>query len=234
MDVRRALVGPPVGSIEELQARLAAIGAALPPNDGLACFNRMYRLVTELVRQRLGAQFFADPVWMDRLDVVFGNLYLAAVDASVERPDEVPPAWAALLERRSDARITPLQFALAGMNAHINRDLPLAVVNACADRVTTPDAGSHRADYEQINSVLEAVEQQIRESFEGGLAYVVPGLQDVVANWDIQKARETAWQNALILWSVRQTAPALEPQFLDSLDHLVGFAGRGLLTPLMP
>ena len=29
-------------------------------------------------------------------------------------------------------------------------------------------------------------------------------------------------------------SPALEADFLDGLDHLVGFAGRGLLVPLLP
>ena len=67
------LAGPPVQSIDELPARLAAIDQALPPTDGLACFNRMYRLVTESVKQHVGAGFFADPDWMSQLDIVFGN-----------------------------------------------------------------------------------------------------------------------------------------------------------------
>jgi hypothetical protein len=77
-----ALTGPPVGSIPELLDRMAAIDRALPPTDGLSCFNRMYRLVTERVQGQLAGGSFGDAAWMGRLDVVFGNLYLAAVTAS--------------------------------------------------------------------------------------------------------------------------------------------------------
>ena len=59
-----------------------------------------------------------------------------------------------------------------------------------------------------------------------------PGLQDVVANFNMVKARETAWANGETLWALRQVSSSLEASFLDGLDHLVGFAGRGLLVPL--
>jgi hypothetical protein len=232
-----ALVGPPVGSVTELLARLVAIDAALPPADGLACFNRMYRQVTVAVQGRLAADFFADPAFMEHLDVAFGNLYLDAVRASVTQPERVPRSWAALLEQRGNPRIAPLQFALAGMNAHINHDLPIAVGNTCRDLRSPPDAGSHRADYERVNPVLADLDGSVRESFETGpllrLDRNVRTLADIVVNWDIVHARETAWANAEALWGLRQGAGPLAETYLDGLDHLVGFAGRGLLVPLV-
>ena len=231
------LAGPPVNSIDELPDRLAAIDQILPPADGLACFNRMYRLVTESVKQHVGAGFFADPDWMSQLDIVFGNLYLDAVRASVQQPDHVPRAWAALLDRRADPRVTSLQFALAGMNAHINRDLPVAVVTTCATLGTAPNDGAHHTDFQRINTVLAQVEPTIRQCFSNAVLQsadrAVPGLQDVVANFDMVKARETAWTNAATLWALRQISSASEADFLDGLDHLVGFAGRGLLVPVL-
>jgi hypothetical protein len=74
-------LGLPVGSLDELLTRMAAIDQALPAADGVACFNRMYRLVTESVRAQVSAGFFGDPVWMARLDIVFANLYLSAIQA---------------------------------------------------------------------------------------------------------------------------------------------------------
>jgi len=58
------------------------------------------------------------------------------------------------------------------------------------------------------------------------------GVADIVVNWDLIKARETAWANAEVLWSLQHVTPSLVAGFLDALDHLTGFAGRGLLTPL--
>src|SRR5258708_244311 len=231
------LAGPPVNSIDELPARLAAIEQVLPPADGLACFNRMYRLVTETVKQHVGAGFCADPAWMSQRDVVFGNLYLDAVRASVVQPDQVPNAWAPLIDGRADTRVTPLQFALAGMNAHINRDLPVAVVTTCANLSTPPNDGAHHADFQRINAVLAQVEPIIRQSFSNAALqsadWALPGVQDVVANFDMVKARETAWANAETLWTLKQFSSTSAVDFLDGLDHLVGFAGRGLLVPVL-
>ncbi|HEV7662262.1 MAG TPA: DUF5995 family protein [Chloroflexota bacterium] len=232
-----ALTGPPITSIDELIERLVAIDAALPLTDGLSCFNRMYLLVTRAVQQRVSSGVFGDPLWMAALDVVLGNLYLAAIRASVQQPDRTPRAWLALLERRADTRIAPLQFALAGLSAHINRDLPVAVVATSEQLQTTLASGAHHADYDQVNAVLATVEPAVRQSFSDGFLtaadHVVPGLQDVVANFNMVKARETAWANAETLWLLSRISQPAATDFLDGLDHLVGFAGRGLLLPLL-
>src|SRR5215472_8522186 len=110
-----ALSAPAVVSVSELRARLAAVQQALSAGDGLAYFNHMYQLVTDAVDQNLAASAFADPTWISCLDLTFGNLYLDALRASVAGPDPVPRAWNALLERRADTSLAPLQFALAGM-----------------------------------------------------------------------------------------------------------------------
>jgi Family of unknown function (DUF5995) len=47
-------------------------------------------------------------------------------------------AWKPLFEARFATGIAPVQFALAGMNAHINRDLSIVVCEACAARGTEP------------------------------------------------------------------------------------------------
>jgi hypothetical protein len=231
-----ALTGPPVEAMSELLVRLTEIQAALPTTDGLAWFNQMYLLVTESVAANVAVSAFVDPAWLTQLDVVFGNLYLDAVRGSVQAPDQVPRAWAALLEQRAQTGIAPLQFALAGMNAHINRDLPVAVVTTCQQLGTAPDAGSHHADFFQVNGVLAQVEPQIRELVEGEpLAqadHLFPGLQDVVGNFNMVKARETAWINAQTLWALDHLAPATGAAYLEGLDHLAGFAGRGLLVRL--
>jgi hypothetical protein len=233
-----AALGSPVGSFAELLDRMTAIDQTLPASDGVACFNRMYRLVIESVQAHVAAGFFGDPAWMGRLDIVFANLYLSAAASPGSPTADTPRAWAALLDSRSDKRVAPLQFALAGMNAHINHDLPIAVVTTSDALGTSPDAGAHHADFERVNTILATAEPVIRKLFSDALLNVVdrtaPGLQDVVANFSIVKARETAWANAETLWALKQVSSALEADFLEGLDHLVGFASRGLLVPLRP
>ena len=71
-------------------ARMQQIDDALPAADGLACFNRMYLDVTQQVQARITQGFFADPAFLTQLDVVFANLYFAAVNAAGRRQPDRP------------------------------------------------------------------------------------------------------------------------------------------------
>ena len=55
-------------------------------------------------------------------------------------------------------------------------------------------------------------------------------IDDVVAMWDVGRARDAAWTNAQTLWALRDE-PALSARFLLALDRMVGLASRGLLVP---
>jgi Family of unknown function (DUF5995) len=221
-----------VSSIAEAIARMEAIEAALPAADGIACFNRMYLEVTRQVDSRLGQGFFADPAFMTQLDVAFANLYFAAAGTAGD-PAAVPPAWRPLAERRDVPGIEPIQFALAGMNAHINHDLPLAVVSTCLALATSPDSGSHFADYQKVDELLDGIEQSVRESFESAAELTadrhVRAVADLIANWSINSARDMAWNNCLLLWAVRDDEVA-RGLFLDSLAAATALASRLLLV----
>jgi Family of unknown function (DUF5995) len=224
--------GAPVTSVAGAIARMQAIGTALPATDGLACFNRMYLDVTSQVNSELGQGFYADPAFMAELDVKFANLYFAAADIAGD-PAAVPVAWRPLVERRAAPGIEPIQFALAGMNAHINHDLPLAMVDTCAALATSPEAGQHFADYQKVDQLLDAAEQSIRQSFESAAELAVDHHLTAVAtltcNWSINTARDLAWNNSLLLWALRDN-PLARGLFLDSLAASTALASRMLLV----
>jgi hypothetical protein len=222
----------PVTSVTEAIARMQAIEAAAPAGDGLACFNRMYLQVTQQVNSELGQGFFADPQFMGRLDVTFANFYFAAVNASA-RPATAPLAWRPLIEQRNEPGIESIQFALAGMNAHINHDLPLAVVATCTDLGTEPAAGKHLADYQKVDQLLDAAEQSVRKSFESAPELAVDhhlqAVDNLVASWTINSARDLAWNNSLLLWELRDI-PVARQLFLDNLAATAATASRLLLV----
>jgi len=223
---------PPVATVAEVIARMEAIGAALPATDGLACFNRMYLEVTRQVNTGLGQGVFADPVFMTRLDVAFAGLYFSAVGAAGD-PAAVPLAWRPLVQQRANAGIEPVQFALAGMNAHINHDLPLAVVATCAALATSPEAGAHFADYQKVDQLLDAAEQSVRQSFESAPELAVDhhlaAVNSLIANWTINSARDLAWTNSLLLWEVRDD-PLARGLLADSLAASAALSSRLLLV----
>jgi len=221
-----------VTSVAEAIARMEAIEAALPPADGLACFNRMYLDVTRQVNSQLGQGFFADPAFMTQLDVTFANLYFAAAGAASTQAS-VPLAWRPLAEQRATAGIEPIQFALAGMNAHINHDLPIAVVSTCTALGTAPEDGSHFADYQKVDQLLDAAEQSIRQSFEStpelALDRHLSAVDNLIGNWTVNSARDLAWTNCLLLWEVRDNAIARR-LFLDALAGATASASQMLLV----
>ena len=232
MTVAAPVPDVPVASVAEAIARMEAIDAALPATDGMACFNRVYLAVTQQVNSQISEGFFADPVFMTQLDVTFVNLYFAAV-GSLGDLAAVPPAWLPLAERRNVAGIEPIQFALAGLNAHINHDLPLAVVSTCQALATAPDADPHYADYQKVDELLDAAEQSIRESFETAAEVAVDrhmaAVADLIGNWSINDARDLAWTNSLLLWAVRDDQIPRE-LFLDALAASTALASRMLLV----
>jgi hypothetical protein len=221
----------PVTSVAGAIARMEAIGASVPAEDGLGCFNRMYLEVTKQVESRLGTGFFADTAFMTQLDVTFANLYFTAVDAA-GNPPAVPLAWRPLIEQRAQRGIEPIQFALAGMNAHINHDLPLAVTGTCTALATSPSAGAHQADYQKVDQLLDAAEQSVRQSFESAPELAVDrhlqAVNNLIASWSINSARDLAWTNSLLLWEVRAD-PLARGLLCDSLAAATAAASRMLL-----
>jgi hypothetical protein len=224
-----------VDTVEDVVTRLDAIDQQLGAADGVACFDRMYLTVTRAVRDRIGGGFFADPATMQVLDVTFASLFFDTVDADAGgRP--VPRAWAPLFARRGDERVEPIQFAIAGMNAHINHDLPVAVVTACEQLGVAPGDGSLHADYLKVDEVLAAVEHEVRQSYlDAALLRAdreVGPVLDLVGTWSIEKARDAAWANADVLWELRGV-PFVRDAFLDTLAGSVGLATATLLTPVL-
>ncbi|WP_372729207.1 DUF5995 family protein [Nocardioides sp.] len=223
------------GTVAEVIARLRSIEESLPASDGVAVFNRMYLDVTERVAAELGTgSMFADPAFMAELDVRFAALWLAAYDDAAEGR-KVSAAWAPLFEERTTRGIFPIQFALAGMNAHIENDLPLAVIATCRSRDVPLSRGSVRRDYDAVNALLAGAESEIRRSFLTDIEKYVDDeigpLVHLVSAWNIDKARDLAWISAETMWATRHFS-FLSGRHRSMLAHTVGLTSRCLLAPV--
>jgi hypothetical protein len=218
-------------SIGDVIDQMRRIDAALPAQDGLKWFNLLYLTVTEQVQAEIAATQWSDRAWLERLDVVFANLYFEAIRHSVSDPGRTPHAWRPLLEARRNARPRRLQFALAGMNAHINRDLCRALIQVSPRTYPKRTSGAYR-DYTRVNSVLERAEDRARQFLSTGIIGVADqalgDVDDVLAMWSVRKAREAAWVNAEVLSQLGKI-PLLADRYFEKLDRMTGFASRGLL-----
>lgn len=224
-----------VNTIDDVIAVMRELDSLLPDGDGLKWFNLLYLKVTEAVRDNPTAGGWEDPQWLERLDVVFAGLYFNAVAAWQRNPEESARAWRPLLDCRDRNDVARIQFALAGMNAHINHDLAIAVVQTGEEQGITPRRGTpqHR-DFERVNTLLEIVEGEAKQflvtGIIGELDQNLGRVDDLIAIWKIEKARDTAWTNAEILWQL-QPLPSLKDKFLLNLGRLVGLSSKGLLVP---
>jgi hypothetical protein len=224
-------------SVAEVIDRLQSIEASAVKADGVVCFARLYRQVTQGVDAELKGQAFSDVPFMQRLDVSFAGLFFSALESYERDPTSAPLAWMPLFVQRSRRGIAPLQFALAGMNAHINRDLPVALVTTSKDfRVDLSEKSPEHGDFERVNVLLGQVETHIKRAYLTGwltwadrFVHRLRRIDDVVAMWDVTRARDAAWTNGQALWALRDSTLASE--FLLTLDRMVGFASRGLLVP---
>ena len=184
-------------SVEEVIARLMAIDAALPAADGIACFNKLYLAVTQNVLAGIRNGAFAAPAFVAALDVAFANLYFAALHAFDGGSSGTPRAWLPLFEARASTVIAPIQFALGGMNAHINRDLPVAIVETFAALGLPLRAnGAPHADYLRINDVLASTEKQVKDDYLDPLARQLDrafaNANDIIAIWSVTTTHDTA------------------------------------------
>lgn len=238
MSLNQILTRTPVGSIAEAIAAMTAIDAALPEGDGVKWFNRLYLRVTVSVGNAVHTAHFHDTAFLSTLDVVFANLYFSALTAGLTSIDAAPSAWRPLLAARDRRGIARIQFALAGMNAHINRDLPDGIVQTFAALGGDPITDQLREqDFNRVNDLLEQVEREVKTEFAVGAIEIVDRLggdvDDAVAMWKVRAARSAAWTNAQVLWGLRPM-PALRDRFFGRLDSLVGMSSRGLLLPRDP
>ncbi|HEY3836328.1 MAG TPA: DUF5995 family protein, partial [Bryobacteraceae bacterium] len=125
---------------------------------------------------------------------------------------------------------------LAGVNAHINHDLPEAIVATCDVTSTIPQHGGTRySDYTGLNSTLdsliESAKQTLHVRLAGDALPPVSRLEDTIAAWNVSVARESAWRNAELLWNIRSLQP-VSSAFLDTLDGFTALVGKTLLVPV--
>lgn len=209
---------------------MRGIGDRLPQGDGVAVFNRVYLSVTLELMRRLESGWFADPRSAGELGARFAGRYLAAVRADGS-DGRAPACWRPLFQLRRHPYVRPLQFALAGINAHVGHDLPLALLATCRARQGEP--ADLEGDFERVGDLLTLLEERIREELMPGpdVLDVADPLTHLVGSWSLEMARSGAWMAFRTLWGLREL-PELADEFTEGLDSGVGMAGRCLLTPL--
>ena len=230
---------PPGTTVADVLARMEKIEGQVGPDDGVRWFNRLYLEVTQRVAvyDESGPQ--VAPGFLAQLDVAFADLYFTALDAADAGapPDGFPyRAWKPLFDARGRRDVAPVQFALAGMNAHINHDLALGIAAVCLARAVEPRSDSpEHEDYEAVNALIAEAEHTAKRWLMTGALKELDRdfhpADDVVAIWSVERARDAAWTRGTVLWHLRGES-WLRDDYAEVNDHAVGLASRALLRPV--
>jgi hypothetical protein len=230
------------GSIAEVIERLERLERELPADDGVRWFNRLYLGVTRGLAAWIDAGGpEASPGFLGRLDVLFGNKYFEAFDAAAGlAPDALGDfpfhAWKPLFERRQRRDIAPLQFALAGMNAHINHDLAIGVQDICGELGVRPERdGPQYTDFIAVNGLIQRTEDEVKAWLLTGAVAELDRrfgpIDDAIAVWNVVQAREAAWTHGEVLFELSDSG-FVEKHYRDVLDRSAGLFGRAILLPV--
>jgi Family of unknown function (DUF5995) len=219
-------------SIDDVIGTMQAIDAICSDGDGLKWFNWLYLGVTQAVGAQVDAGGFQDAAWMAALDVQFAELYFGALRSALSG-GAAPRCWTVLLERRNWTALARIQCALAGVNAHINHDLPIAIVRTGAAPV---HGDAHYSDYTALNSTLstriDGAKAPLHVRLLGDLLPPVSHLEDTMAAFSVTAAREAAWNRAEMFWALR-ALPELSARTADTLDGMTAVIGKTLLVPVV-
>ncbi len=186
--------------IEQMDALLARWESR---GDFRAVFLRSYRIITIGIEQAISAGEFEDPVWMERLDVLFAQEYFDAVEAYERGDPQTPGSWTLALDLSSQKRSTALQDLTLGMVAHIVNDLPIALFKA---GIAAPHRASRQRDHETSNDVLgrliDDVQREISSHYSlvlGFLDRLTGDKDEILTDTGIRATRDEAWNQAVAL-----------------------------------
>ena len=240
-DMTALLAGHPddVPAVVDQLTKIQDVLDRVPPllgSNPLADFNQLYLRITTSVLERLYEGRFADPAFLSRLDVEFAARYFDALRQWGDQSTACPRVWSVLFCRIAGPDCRPLPSASAGVNAHINFDLPFALVTTFDHLGTDPvDEGDQHHDYLQINEIFAEAIPELRRGYLDRWQLLIDTMNGDLDDWwqgeVVEYTRNIAWRNAQRLWAVRHDLPATAKE-RSRLDGNAAAVGRLLLSPM--
>ena len=221
--------------IAQMEADLAELEAV---KDARRFFHATYLRTTRAVADEIARGGFADPDWVDAWDVAFAGLYLDALGAD-RRGEPVSGPWRVAFDTafaRTDLR--PLNHVLYGLNAHINFDLPQALLAVIPpEDFDDPVVLARReADHTHVDRVLQARvgaedDELTAVSRVSLLDRLLRPANRAASRRFLAEARAKVWRNTRVLDQARRAGDAEYDRARADLEHLCAHRVRDLTRP---
>jgi hypothetical protein len=134
--------------------------------DRRGAFAQCYLVMTKRVHDAVDDGVFTDGAWVTRLLERFADYYFDAIDAHGTPVPEhpCPEVWRSAFDACADPSCHVLQVLMLGINAHINHDLALALVDVLDDWDTLDEAtrSARHEDHERVNEIIEATTDEVQ------------------------------------------------------------------------
>ena len=217
-----------------MEGQLAELEAA---GDPARFFLGTYLRTTRAVAEALGGGTFEDPAWVGELDVVFAGLYLDALAAYRRDRASAPATWRRAFA--ADPSLPPEAHVLLGVHAHINVDLPQALVATIPpeDFANSVVCARRRRDHGRIDRVLAArVAAEDSELERAGgrrsaLDRLIAPVNRTAVRRFLREARRTVWANTAVLHRARDDGQACLERRVAELDLACAERVAELLRP---
>jgi Family of unknown function (DUF5995) len=231
---QRGLPEPPFAAVVAgMQERLDLLPARLGHHR---VFLSTYQRTTQAVGQAIEKGLFEDPAWVERWDIAFAELYLTALDSELADGEQVPRPWRLAFAASPD--LPPLRHVLLGINAHLNYDLPQALLAVISDDdFSNPQLmDRRRRDHERIDGVLSSrvAAEDDELNVAGGqtlLDRLLTPLNRLGSKRFLREARQKVWHNTLELHKSRQAGEGDYRVRLAELELLSAAKIADLLQP---
>ena len=215
--------------VAQMQSRLDA----LPPTlHRRRMFLGTYQRTTAAVGTAIEAGSFEDAAWVARWDVAFAELYFRAHDADLVGA-RVPRPWRLAFDAPDDRH--ELVHVLLGINAHINYDLPQALLQVISvDDFADPVLmDRRRRDHERIDGVLHARVSAEEDQLEPGsfVDRLLAPLNRLGTKRFLAEARRKVWLNTFQLHAARLLGADAYRTRLAELELLSAAKIADLMAP---
>lgn len=174
-----------------------------------AIFLSCYHLMTSNVLTAIEAGEFQDNAWVREFLHRFADYYFVALEAYERDPASAPRVWQLTHSTAHDPRSLAIENLLLGVNAHINYDLVLTLVELLRPEwheLSDEERATRYADHRYINEILaqtiDSVQDQVLEPAMPAMALVdalLGRLDELLISRLITQWREIVWQNAMRL-----------------------------------
>jgi len=184
--------------------------------DARAIFLSCYRMMTNNMLTAVRRNEFADPLWVDRLLNLFADYYFVALDRYERSPASAPSVWRLAFDASLEDGVTPLQKLLLGVNAHINYDLVLTLVDLLGpewNNISEDRRKLRYADHCLVNDIIgrtiDAVQDDVLEKAMPVMDVfdkLLGRLDEYLISQLITRWRENVWQHTVRLLDCTEQA----------------------------